>query len=768
MRGFLFFAVLNALIPGFVQGTDPEDTVDKVERLDSVVVSSSRAGKDTPVTFTMIHKDELRRTSPLNSLPMILSLQPSVVSVNEGGTGLGYSKLSVRGSKGSQINVTLNGITLNDAESQEVFWVNIPSLSSLISNVQLQRGLGTSANGAGAFGASSNLSTASVGADPFASADMGVGSFGTFTSSYAAGTGLLPSGVYFNAAYSRNSTDGYIRNAFARVQSAMAVLGWMNERNSLRLTWLMGDQHTGITWNGIDPSVYETDRRYNPAGEYYDEFGNVRYYDNETDNYMQNHLQLNYTRSFSDRLAWSTTFNYTRGDGYYENYKSGKSFSKYLMDDPVIDGVVYEEGDFITHEALANDYFVLNSDIRYNSSVLNLTAGVNLSRYDGDHIGSVLWNNILGDSYDYDRHEWYLNNGLKQEANAFVRAEVKPLPWMTAYADLQYRGIWLNMSGPEDDGVLLDHKDDWQFFNPRAGLSFRWSPRSRAYFSAALGHREPGRSDIKELILDANMASQAGVTGRGIDIRPEKMLDVELGYEYASEKFSLSANIYLMEYWDMLIETGKLTDVGYAIKENVPRSWRRGVELAAIWAPLEWMTVGGNLTLSQNKIKSFTAYYEMYDNMDWWNYLGQKEVLFENSDILMSPSVVGSASLSFRPFAYMPGSLNSTYLSLNGKYVGKQYYDNTSSDERMIPSYFTADLAAGYEVPLLRRDRQNDLDRCPSLSFSLHVNNLFNNLYYADAWVWRAYFQESDSWYSETGVFPQAPANFMLKVAINF
>ena len=768
MRGFLFFAVLNALIPGFVQGTDPEDTVDKVERLDSVVVSSSRAGKDTPVTFTMIHKDELRRTSPLNSLPMNLSLQPSVVSVNEGGTGLGYSKLSVRGSKGSQINVTLNGITLNDAESQEVFWVNIPSLSSLISNVQLQRGLGTSANGAGAFGASINMSTASVGADPFASADMGVGSYGTFTSSYAAGTGLLPSGVYFNAAYSRNSTDGYIRNAFARVQSAMAVLGWMNERNSLRLTWLMGDQHTGITWNGIDPSVYETDRRYNPAGEYYDEFGNVRYYDNETDNYMQNHLQLNYTRSFSDRLAWSTTFNYTRGDGYYENYKSGKSFSKYLMDDPVIDGVVYEEGDFITHEALANDYFVLNSDIRYNSSVLNLTAGVNLSRYDGDHIGSVLWNNILGDSYDYDSHEWYLNNGLKQEANAFVRAEVKPLPWMTAYADLQYRGIWLNMSGPEDDGVLLDHKDDWQFFNPRAGLSFRWSPRSRAYFSAALGHREPGRSDIKELILDANMASQAGVTGRGIDIRPEKMLDVELGYEYASEKFSLSANIYLMEYWDMLIETGKLTDVGYAIKENVPRSWRRGVELAAIWAPLEWMTVGGNLTLSQNKIKSFTAYYEMYDNMDWWNYLGQKEVLFENSDILMSPSVVGSASLSFRPFAYMPGSLNSTYLSLNGKYVGKQYYDNTSSDERMIPSYFTADLAAGYEVPLLRRDRQSDVDRCPSLSFSLHVNNLFNNLYYADAWVWRAYFQESDSWYSETGIFPQAPANFMFKVAFKF
>ena len=768
MRGFLFYVALSALVPGSVQGMEPEDTVEKVERLDSVVVSSSRAGKDTPVAYTMIHKDELRRTSPLNSLPMNLSLQPSVVSVNEGGTGLGYSKLSVRGSKGSQINVTLNGVTLNDAESQEVFWVNIPSLSSMISNVQLQRGLGTSANGAGAFGASINMSTASVGTVPFSSMEMGTGSFGTFTSAIAAGTGLLPSGIYFNAAYSRNTTDGYIRNAFADVQSAMAVLGWMNSRNSIRLTWLMGDQHTGITWNGIDPAIYETDRRYNPAGEYYDEYGNVRYYDNETDNYMQNHLQLNYTRSFSDRLAWSTTFNYTRGDGYYENYKTGKSFSKYMMADPLMDGVLYKEGDFITHEALANDYFVLNSDLRYNSSLMNLTGGISLSRYDGDHIGSVLWSNVLGDTFDYENHQWYLNNGLKQEMNAFIRGEVRALPWLTAYMDFQYRGIWLNMAGPEDDGVLLDYKDDWQFFNPRAGLSFRWSQYSRAYVSASLGHREPGRSDIKELILDANKSSEYGVTGRGVDIRPEKMLDIEAGYEYSSERLSLSANIYLMEYWDMLIETGKLTDVGYAIKENVPRSWRRGVELAALWKPFDWMSIGGNITLSTNKIRSFTAYYEMYDNMDSWNFLGQKEVVFENSDILMSPSVVGMTSLTVRPFAFMSGSLSSAYLVWNGKYVGKQYYDNTSSDERMIPAYFAGDISAGYEFPLRRRDDISDDGSTPSLSLSLHVNNMFNNLYYADAWVWRAYFRDTDSWYSEAGVFPQAPANFMIKISFAF
>ncbi|MBQ2874704.1 MAG: TonB-dependent receptor plug domain-containing protein, partial [Bacteroidales bacterium] len=466
MRGFFIIAALVALFPGIVQGAEPEGTV---EKLDSAVVSVSRAGNTTPVTYTMVSRDELRTANPMHSLPMSLALQPSVVSVNEGGTGLGYSKMTVRGIKGSQINVTLNGITLNDAESQEVFWVNIPALSGILSSVQLQRGLGTSASGPGAFGASLNLSTASVGANQYASADFGYGSYDTFTATAAAGTGLTRSGLYFDFAYSRGLTDGYIRNAFADVQSAFAVLGWMNERNSLRLTWLFGDQHTGITWHGIDLSQYEADRRYNPAGEYYDQYGNVRYYDNDTDNYTQHHLQLNYTRLFAERFVWTTTFNWTKGDGYYENYKAGKRFSKYNFifdEDP--------EGDFIVREAMDNHYFVLNSDLRYSSERLAVTAGVNLSRYDGDHIGKVLWNDVLGDDYDYSSHKWYLNNGLKQEANAFVRAEWAPLNWMTTYADMQYRGVWLDMSGPEDDQIPLDYSCQWQFLNPRAGISFHW------------------------------------------------------------------------------------------------------------------------------------------------------------------------------------------------------------------------------------------------------------------------------------------------------
>ena len=750
MRGFLIIAALVALFPGIVQGAEPEGTV---EKLDSAVVSVSRAGNTTPVTYTMVSRDELRTANPMNSLPMSLALQPSVVSVNEGGTGLGYSKMTVRGIKGSQINVTLNGITLNDAESQEVFWVNIPALSGILSSVQLQRGLGTSASGPGAFGASLNLSTASVGANQYASADFGYGSYDTFTATAAAGTGLTRSGLYFDFAYSRGLTDGYIRNAFADVQSAFAVLGWMNERNSLRLTWLFGDQHTGITWHGIDLSQYEADRRYNPAGEYYDQYGNVRYYDNDTDNYTQHHLQLNYTRLFAERFVWTTTFNWTKGDGYYENYKAGKRFSKYNFifdEDP--------EGDFIVREAMDNHYFVLHSDLRYSSERLAVTAGVNLSRYDGDHIGKVLWNDVLGDDYDYSSHKWYLNNGLKQEANAFVRAEWAPLNWMTAYADMQYRGVWLDMSGPEDDQIPLDYSCQWQFLNPRAGISFHWDSRQKAYISAALGHREPGRSDIKENIKNAWVADQAGVANEGVSLKPEKMLDLEVGYTYYSDKISASANFYLMEYWDMLLETGRLSNVGYAIKENVDRSWRRGLELAVSWQAVSWMKADANLTLSRNQIKDYTEYVQNIDEN--WEPTGRVTTMtYGKTTMLMSPSMTGMARLNFTPFCNVcNNSLKTTMLSIGGKYVGRQYLDNTMTESRSIPAYFTADLSLMHEF---------DMD-CGKLSLGLYVNNLFNKKYYADGWCWKNYMESEGTIVDGIGIYPQAPANYMLKVGWRF
>lgn len=721
-----------------VKAGSEEEMTDK---LDSVVVSASRAGKNTPVTYTMVGKEQLRENNPVNSLPMLLNLQPSVVAVNEGGTGLGYSKMTIRGTKGSQINVTLNGITLNDAESQEVFWVNIPSLTSLLSSVQLQRGLGTSANGAGAFGASVNMSTASVGSDPFARAEVSAGSYNTFMATVGAGTGLTRSGVYFDFAYTRNYTDGYIRNAKAKVQSAYAALGWMNETNSLKLTYLMGDQHTGITWNGIDLATYETNRRYNSAGEYYDEFGNVHYYDNETDNYTQHHLQLNYTHQFPQNVVWSTTLNFTKGDGYYEDYYMDQAFSDYnfpAADNPVIiDGVSYDAGDMIVQEAMDNYYLVLNSEVRYTGEKVNVTGGVNLSRYDGGHIGNLLWSQVHGDSYDYaaynDAHTWYYNTSLKQEVNVFARAEYTPVKWMTAYADLQYRGISLSMNGPDDDAGMLDYRTTWNFFNPRAGLTFNWTGRNKAYISAALGNREPGRSDIKENIKSINSGSHEGMS-----IRPEKMVDVEIGYQYTAPKVTVSANLYFMEYFDMLLETGRLTDVGYAIKENVDRAYRRGIEMGVAWQPKPWFRLDANSTLSMNKVRD----YRMYDS-------DNNLVDYGRVTMLMSPSVIGMLQLSFTPFRNIfDNSLKTTTLSINGKYVGKQYADNTQNEALTVPAYFVSNLALTHEFNV----------GSGRLGLGGYINNLFNNMYFADASVWG----------TDMYVYPQAPINFMLRISYNF
>lgn len=398
MKTILFAVALNALLPVMGSGQDNQNPYsDRTDRIDSTVVSASRAGAHTPVTYTMLDRSELRKSTPMASLPMSLGLQPSVVTMSEGGTGIGYSKLTVRGSKGSQINVTLNGITLNDAESQEVFWVNIPSLPNLLSSVQLQRGLGTTASGAGAFGASINMSTANVGADPYASVDIAAGSFNTFTSTVAAGTGLTRSGVYFDAAYSRNYTDGYIDNGFAKVQSAYAALGWMDSNNSVRLTYLMGDQHTGITWNGVSYSDMEKyGRTYNSAGLWWDADGNMHRYDNDTDNYTQHHLQLNYTRHFNNGLLWSTTFNWTKGDGWYDEYKAGKKFSKYGFSNDDLSALgtgftASDKGDFIVLKAMANNYFVLNSQLSWKSRKFNVVGGINLSQYNGNHYGDMKW-----------------------------------------------------------------------------------------------------------------------------------------------------------------------------------------------------------------------------------------------------------------------------------------------------------------------------------------------------------------------------------------
>lgn len=723
---------------------EPEDVI----QLDSVVVSATRADRQAPVTYSYLGREELREASTTSSVPMVLNLQPSVVTYNEGGNGLGYSWMTIRGSKGSQINVTLNGVTLNDAESQEVFWVNIPSLSSLISSVQLQRGLGTTAGGTGAFGASVNMSTASVSPGAFGSADFSTGSWNTFQTTVTAGTGLTESGFYLNAAFSHGTTDGYIRNGHVKSKSGFLSAGWMGENNSLRLTYLLGDQKSGITWDGIDPKQYKTDRRQNNAGAYTDAFGNTLYYDNQIDRYIQHHIQLNWTHDFGGGLTWSNTVNYTRGDGYDEYYGARDVTFFAAFGFPAVmtgqDGLSYDSSDMIYRKKMGNNFYLAKSDITFKTSALSVTGGLSFSKYVGDQWGDVLWADVLGSGWDYSsfnsQKTWYEHQGVKWDGSAFIRGEYAVSETVTAYADLQLRHIDYSLQGRDEDyptmPSLMDFSRKWTFFNPRGGVSWTVSPEHRVYGSVSVGHREPGRSDIKENIKGSSENP----------IRPERMTDIELGYNYTGSKFSASATVYFMEYSDILLETGKLSPEGYALKENVPSGYRRGLELSAAWQPSDIVRLDANTTLSVNKIKDYTAYVPYSD------YSGEHSIYYGKTDMLLSPSLIGMARLTFSPWA------DKTLFTLAAKYVGRQYIDNTMRSEMEIPARCTVDFSASREFKLSKG----------FLGVTLYVNNLLNHKYFASGWRYETYDPASDSLESFIGIYPQATINWSLKLSYRF
>lgn len=735
------FVLAAALVCGSLSAQD----VEKTERLDSVVVSSTRAGIQAPVTYSSLGKEELRASSTTNSVPMVLNLEPSVVTYNEGGNGLGNSSMTVRGSKGSQINVTLNGVTLNDAESQEVFWVNIPALSSFISSVQLQRGLGTSAGGSGAFGASVNMSTASVSPGSFGGADFSLGSWNTFQTTAYAGTGLLPGGFYVNASVSHGQTDGYIRNGSVNSNSGFLSAGWLGNSNSLRFTYLLGDQKSGITWDGIDPEQYKTDRRSNNAGAWYDKFGNVHYYDNQIDRYTQHHLQFNWTHDFGGGLLWSNTINYTRGDGYDEYFKQAASYKKYGFSLPVVgvDLLPYYNGDIIYRKEMGNDYYLLKSDVSYTGGAFKVYGGLNASHYVGNHFGSVLWTSVLGDGWDYSGFNaddsWYRSRDHKVDVSSFVRAEMALTESVTAYIDLQYRFVRHKILGRDDDnhetGLLMDFKRSWNFFNPRAGLSWTIDPKNRVYGSVAVGHREPGRGDIK-----------SNIKGSVSPIRPERMTDIELGYTYSGSRFAGGATVYLMEYKDILLETGKLNSSGYAIKENVPRGFRRGIELSGAWSPCSVLAVDGNLTLSANKIRDYREYIPYTD------YSSVYEAYYGDSQMLLSPSVIGMGRVKVSPRG------GPSYFSFSAKYVGKQYLDNTQRELMKVPARCVIDFCAYREFRV----------SSGVLGVTLYVNNVLGHKFFASGWRYEEYNPATDTIESQIGIYPQATTNFTVKLSYKF
>lgn len=708
-------------------------------KLDSIVVEAWKAGRNTPVSHSEMKQAEIRQISPVQSIPMALSLMPSVVTSTEGGNGLGYSTMRVRGSDGSRTNVTMNGIALNDAESQEVFWVNIPSFSSFVQELQLQRGVGTSSNGPGAFGASLNIRTLFTRPEAYGVAEIGAGSFNSFTTVAGAGTGLTNSGLSFDVRYSRSTGEGYIRNGGSDLTSLFATAGWLKGDNSIRINYIYGNQKTGITWEGISREQMELDRRFNPAGMYFDEAGNMRFYDNETDNYRQHHIQLMYTRAFGAHLTWNSVLHYTDGYGYYENYKASRKFSSYGLPPQKIDGVTYTKSDLILRQALDNGYYAASSGLNYSKGSVRATGGVSYSYYDGDHFGDIIWS-MRNESIPAD-YRWYFNKGYKGDFSVYARTEAELSKNLIAFADLQYRHVSYSLRGEDKDFVSLDYDMKYNFFNPKAGLTYK-SGAGKFFVSVAVGRREPGRADIKESIK----------AGKGDEIRPERMVDWEAGYSYSVANFTAQANLYFMEYKDQLVPTGRLSETGYVIKENVPVSYRRGIELAASWLPVRFLKLEGNLALSTNKIRNYTNWTDLYDNDSDWNPLPQKSTLYESTNLSFSPQSVGMVMVTL-----LPG--RSTSLSLYGKHVGKQYYDNTSADSRSIPSYF---------VTGFRGVQSFQVRGASSLDLGLYIENLLDRKYFSNAWVYMAEFANGAPAYIEEGLYPQAGINFMVKISYKF
>lgn len=698
---------------------------------DEVVVSGVRAGSEIPVTFTNVTRQELEQRNLGQDIPFLLKSLPSVVVTSDAGAGVGYTAFRIRGTDLTRINVTMNGIPLNDSESHGVWWVDLPDLASSVSDIQVQRGVGTSTNGAGAFGASVNLRTFSLEKKPYAEWSGAGGSFNTFKNTLRAGTGLMNDRFTFDVRLSKVVSDGYIDRAWSDLSSLALTGAWYSKKKDiLRLVVMKGKEQTYQAWDGVPGYMLSVNRRYNGIGAYTDEEGNVHYYDNETDNYWQDHLQLFYSKEFSRPLWLNLAVHYTKGKGYYEQYKEDQDLSDYRLEDVILPaGDTIATTDLIRRKWLNNDFYGIIGNLRWKHPLLTINVGGGWNHYDGGHYGTLIWARYF--SNGEIRHRWYDNTGIKEDGNLYGKVDVALLPGLRLYGDMQLRGIAYAMSGEDDDHRDLTQRHHYLFFNPKGGMMYDLSRELSLYLSYAVAHREPARYDFKEAPADAPP-------------RPEVLHDLEAGASLRRGRIALETVLYFMNYKDQLVMTGKINNVGIPIKTNVPRSYRLGIEMmvtAQITGDLSWQA---NATFSRNKILHFTEY------VDDWDTWSQRSFYLGTTDLSFSPSVIANSTLRYR-------FLKKAEITWLARYVGKQYIDNTSSEDRKLDPYFVNDLIVSWNVPLK-----------PFQRFEIKgmVNNLFNVKYETNAWVYQYY--ENNEHKVLDGYFPQAGIHFLAGLTVRF
>jgi iron complex outermembrane recepter protein len=689
------------------------------------IVSATRASASTPTTFSNVEKTELAKRNLGQDIPIMLNFTPSVVSFSDAGAGVGYTGLRIRGSDQTRINATINGIPLNDAESHGVFWVNMPDFASSVENVQIQRGVGTSTNGAATFGASLNFQTDTRRDEAYAELDNGFGSFNTWRHTVKAGTGLLNNRFAVDARLSKITSDGYVDRAFSDLNSWHVSGGYYGEKSVIKLVAFSGREQTYQSWYGLPESKLKTDRT-----------NNFYTYENETDNYQQDHYQLIYTGKAGSNWKTNLALHYTYGRGYYEQFRENDRLSRYNLPNVVIGNQEISRSDIIRRRWLDNDFYGFVGSANYVSTdgKLDWIIGGGANRYDGDHFGEIIWARFAGNTNIRDRY--YDNNAIKDDRNIYTKATYELRPGFNLFGDLQLRGINYSFIGVNDDLRLVDGRADYTFFNPKFGFSYEKGNQTW-YLSYAVANREPIRSDFTD-----NPITEVP--------RPERLNNLEAGVRARTGSFSYNANLYYMGYKDQLILTGKINDVGAYIRENVASSYRAGIELDGAYQVSESWTLGGNITLSQNKIREFTEFIDDYSVDDF----RQEAFGYKNTDIAFSPNVVGSAIIEYKPVKNF--SLN--WLS---KYVGRQFLDNTANEARSLDAFLTNDLRISYSAaPRFFK----------GLEVNLLINNIFNEMYEPNGYTF-SYFVPGGNGrelVTENFYYPQAGTNFLLGFRVKF
>lgn len=730
----LLCSALLSTLSTFAQDADSTRPLMSTQELIPVEIRAVRVNDKSPYAVSNLNEKDIRSQNLGQDIPYLLNQTPSVVINSDAGAGVGYTGMRIRGTDASRINFTINGIPVNDAESQGAIFVDFPDLLSSTNSIQIQRGVGSSTNGSGAFGASVNLSNLTQDKKAFAEVNNSVGSFNTWKHTIRAGSGLLKGGFQFDVRASKISSDGYIERSSSDLKSLQFVAGWTSkdENTSLRFNLFTGKEKTGQAWNGVSQDSLATNRRFNSLGLKAD----GTYYDDQTDNYQQDYYQLFFNHKFNAYWSLNAALFLTRGKGFYNEYRLGESLADYgLQSFTTPAGDTFSSTNLTRRLWLDNYYYGGIFSLVYQKNKTQFILGGGYNQYDAKHYGFVTW-------ADYgvpDNYRWYNLTAHKGDFNIYAKLQQQLGENWYAFGDLQYRMVSYEINGFRKNPTLMP-KTNFNFINPKAGLSYITThgngAESKAYASFAVANKEPNRDDF-----EASPAEQP---------KAESLYDGELGYQYKSSKWEVGANIYYMYYRNQLIPTGKINDVGTATRTNTPKSYRAGLELTAAVKPAAWLKIQANATLSRNKIINFEEYIDDYDS---GNQILNK---YSETDIAFAPNLIAGGTATIEPFAKMLKQ-QEFYIDLIGKYVGRQYLDNTGNENRSINPYGLCDVRLRYTV---------HTSFVKELGISLALNNVLNKMYEANGYTFS--YKYDGTLTTENYYFPQAGFNFLLGVNIRF